>query len=177
MYFFVSLGLIMIGVLIGVGLTGQEFLIGIVEANIPYGLLHDFKGILIAVATGVYASLVVARYQELKDAKIQVAKEWVVLMHPFVLGRHVSSSDESVIRIKAELSSARMRMSVFYQQKAYQDYADAINAFSKLVDRRSTLKKDFSKPYLEIFSRLQNVNLEILPILLLRKNKKLPALY
>ena len=133
----VYFGLILFGVLIGMGATGEQFYDAIFGVKLPYDLLGDLKGIVIVVATGVYASLVVARYQELKDAKRQVAKEWTIRMHPFVLGGYISSSDEEVIRIRAELSSARMRMGIFYQRKAHQDYADVINMLSKLVDEKT----------------------------------------
>lgn len=171
----VYLGLILFGVLIGMGATGEDIYDAIFSVGLPYYLLGDLKGILIAVATGVYASLVVMRYQEVRHARDDAARVWTDMISNGLFVTF-SMSDPNVRRVKNTILDSKRKMAQYRQLKAYKIYDEVFDEIRKLNDfeRRHKLddfevkQKAMLKDVLFILRKLQEIKVDWMPILRLR---------
>ncbi|MAY41687.1 MULTISPECIES: hypothetical protein [unclassified Neptuniibacter] len=162
----VYLGLILFGVLMGMGATGEEIYDAIFSVELPLYLFSDLKGVLIAVITGAYASLIVTRYQEFRHARDEAARAWAHLYVYMGFGV-IPKGDEKLKFAIHEIKSARFKMALFKQNRAVDGYSKALKDVMELAKHESPYD-DFGEEFMQIQRDLVRIDISWKQIFLFR---------
>lgn len=171
--FGISLLLILIGMLVGMGISGESLSNGVLNLSFPFYLVPDLTGIIIAIATGIYASMIVTRYQEVRAARDDAARAWAEVFSSAAFGEF-SLSDPKVREVKKAIIDSRAKMAQYGQLKAYKIYDEVFGDIRKLNTFEGK-HNDFKgnqqlvlAEFVFILRKLQTIRVDWMPILRLK---------